>query len=213
MNSTMLQYTKNKARLINAIILALTLSLLFFSNAYGDNLKNQLKNHPSPYLAMHGDDPVQWQDWNKNIVEQAIKENKLIFISSGYFSCHWCHVMQRESFSDKTVAAQLHKLAIPVKIDRELQPALDAWLIEFTQRTTGQAGWPLNVFLTPDGYPLVGLTYLPQEQFVELLNSLQQRWKNDEAYLRKFALNAFDLIKPKKQLHAGFKTINTHRGS
>ncbi|HEY5733495.1 MAG TPA: DUF255 domain-containing protein [Gammaproteobacteria bacterium] len=166
-------------------------------------LANQLKNHPSAYLALHGNDPVAWQDWSEAVLQKAKRENKLIFISSGYYSCHWCHVMQRESFSSKEVAELLHQLAIPVKIDRELQPALDSWLIDFTEKTAGQAGWPLNVFLTPDGYPLVGMTYLPKQNFSELLVQLNQRWKDEEQEFRKIALAAFQSMQPTPQTHSG----------
>ena len=167
------------------------------------SLSNQLKQHPSPYLALHGNDPVHWQDWGPDVVARAKAENKLIFVSSGYFSCHWCHVMQRESYSDQAVANLLNQLAIPVKVDRELQPALDSWLIDFTERTTGRAGWPLNVFLTPDGYPLIGMTYLPQKNFSTLLGKLQTRWKAEEELFRTTALNAFKSMRPTPQKHSG----------
>ena len=139
-------------------------------------LTNQLGEHPSPYLALHGKDPVQWQSWGGQVLEKARAEDKLIFISSGYFACHWCHVMQQESYRDPAVAALLNKHFIPVKVDRELQPALDAHLIDFVQRTRGQAGWPLNVFLTPEGYPIFGLTYAPKASFLQLLGRLEQIW-------------------------------------
>lgn len=163
---------------------------------------NQLLNHPSPYLALHGNDPVAWQDWSEEVVKRATAENKLIFISSGYFSCHWCHVMQRESFADADVADRLSKLAIAVKVDRELQPALDAWLIDFTEQASGQAGWPLNVFLTPDGYPLVGLTYTPKDSFISVLDQLQDRWNREEEQLRQIAQNAFAAMQPAKQTYS-----------
>jgi len=85
---------------------------------------NQLDGHDSPYLAMHGDDPVSWQSWTADVLTRAKKENKLIFVSIGYFSCHWCHVMQRESYSNKEIAKQLNEHFISVKVDRELNPAL-----------------------------------------------------------------------------------------
>ena len=112
-------------------------------------LQNQLRDHPSPYLAMHGADPVRWQTWGPEALARARTQNKPLFISSGYFACHWCHVMQRESYQNPETADLLNRHFIPVKIDRELQPALDAHLIDFVQRTRGSAGWPLNVFLTP----------------------------------------------------------------
>ena len=151
---------------------------------------NQLANHPSPYLAMHGEDPVQWQEWGQAAQQAAVKEDKLLFISSGYFSCHWCHVMQRESFSNPEVAAILNKHFIPVKVDRELNPALDARLIDFVENTRGYAGWPLNVFITPEGYPLVGMVYLPQEDFKSLLRKLTAEWQQRKGELKQLAAKA-----------------------
>ena len=140
-------------------------------------LRNRLADHPSSYLAMHGHDPVRWQVWGEEAWRAAQRENKLLLVSSGYFSCHWCHVMQRESYRDPRIAALLNRHFIPVKVDRELQPALDARLIDFVERTRGQAGWPLNVFITPDGHPLVGTVYLPPERFAGLLRDLAKQWQ------------------------------------
>jgi len=151
---------------------------------------NQLANHPSPYLAMHGQDPVAWQDWGEAAQQAALGEDKLLFISSGYFSCHWCHVMQRESFADPEVAALLNKYFIAVKVDRELNPALDSKLIDFVERTRGYAGWPLNVFITPEGYPLVGMVYLPQADFKALLQNLVTQWQQRKAELKQLAVAA-----------------------
>lgn len=153
-------------------------------------LDNHLKNHASPYLAMHGDDPVAWQEWNKNTIKRAKKEGKLIYVSSGYFSCHWCHVMQRESYKNKHVAKILNKNFIPVKIDREINSALDSRLIDFVERTQGHAGWPLNVFITPDGYPLVGMTYVPTDNFIAILTNLKMKWREEKILLENIAKNA-----------------------
>lgn len=167
-------------------LLFLTAALLFVCSS-GQALENRLANHPSPYLAMHGEDPVHWQSWGSGVLDLASQQGKLIFVSSGYFACHWCHVMHRESFQNPEVAALLNKYFIPVKVDRELEPALDAHLIDFVQRTQGRAGWPLNVFLTPEGYPLVGATYLPQENFQQLLERLQRIWEQDADKTRNMA--------------------------
>lgn len=156
---------------------------------------NQLAGHDSPYLAMHGEDPVAWQDWSADVLAQAKKQHELLFVSIGYFSCHWCHVMQRESYRDPQVANILNAHFISVKVDRELNPALDAYLIDFVQRTRGSAGWPLNVFLTPDGHPLVGLTYLPKDRFLALLNDLQQQWQQAPDYLTQAAAKAAAAMK------------------
>ena len=151
---------------------------------------NRLTNHPSAYLAMHGEDPVHWQEWGEAAQQAAVHEDKLLFVSSGYFSCHWCHVMQRESYSDPEIASLLNKHFIPVKVDRELNPALDSKLIDFVERTRGYAGWPLNVFVTPEGYPLVGLVYLPSADFKTFLLNLQTQWQQRKAELKQLARQA-----------------------
>jgi hypothetical protein len=138
---------------------------------------NSLAHHPSPYLSMHANDPVDWQVWDEAVLEQAQNQNKLIYISVGYFSCHWCHVMQRQSYSDSGIAELLNQGYVPVKVDRELRPELDRRLLKFVSETRGAAGWPLNVFLTPDGYPVLGFTYLPKADFNAVLVELQQKWQ------------------------------------
>jgi len=148
---------------------------------------NTLKNHPSPYLAMHGNDPVEWLDWTPAAAERARRENKLLYLSIGYFSCHWCHVMQRESYQNKAIAAFLNQHFVPVKVDRELEPALDARLIAFAESTRGMGGWPLNVFITPEGNPLYAVLYMPPDEFLTVLKRLQTMWANDAASLKELA--------------------------
>lgn len=150
-------------------------------------LTNQLKDHPSPYLALHGDDPVAWQDWAPAAAGLAREHGKLLYISVGYFACHWCHVMQRESYKDEDIARILNQDFIPVKVDRELEPALDARLIEFARATQGAAGWPLNVFLTPQGHPLYAVLYLPPQNFKQVLTRLQGLWQTDQQSLAQLA--------------------------
>jgi len=155
---------------------------------------NQLKNHSSPYLALHGNDPVNWMEWGSPAIKKAKEEGKLLFVSIGYYACHWCHVMQRESYSNKGIAKQLNKNYISVKVDRELNPVLDKRLIEFVQITNGTAGWPLNVFLTPDGFPLVGATYMPREHFSTVLDQLETKWKSEQKALKAQAKNMNDTL-------------------
>ena len=168
------------------------INLLLFSSfcLQASPLNNKLMQHASPYLAMHGNDPVAWQEWNKETVTRAKKEGKLLYVSSGYFSCHWCHVMQRESYKNNQVAKLLNTHFIPIKVDREINSALDSRLIEFVERTQGQAGWPLNVFITPEGYPLVGMTYVPTKNFISILNKLNEQWKSDKDQLKLIAITA-----------------------
>ena len=136
------------------------------------------------------------------VLEQAATQGNLILISSGYISCHWCHVMQRESYRDPAVAARLNAGFIAVKLDLELHPALDAHLIDFVERTQGAAGWPLNVFLTPEGYPLVGLTYAPRDNFLELLERIQDLWEAEPARARLLAERAMaEIVRQRAELH------------
>lgn len=133
---------------------------------------------------MHGNDPVHWSEWNEAALQKARKENKLIFVSIGYFACHWCHVMHRESYSNPEIAKKLNTDYIPIKVDRELNPVLDKRLIDFVSATNGRAGWPLNVFITPDGDPLVGATYIPPVSFSQALTNLAEQWKKEGKKLK-----------------------------
>ena len=155
---------------------------------------NALAHSASPYLRLHAGDPVHWQEWSPELVAQAGSEDRLIFVSVGYFACHWCHVMQRESFSDRDAAAQLNAHFVSVKVDRELDPALDAQLLRFVQATLGHAGWPLNVVLTPDGVPLFGFTYLPAADFKRLLEQIVSRWQADRDPLAAAARTVSDML-------------------
>lgn len=176
------------------VLNSFVLDVVFSADGLQNKTGNQLENHASPYLAMHGNDPVQWQEWSASVLEQAKNTNKLIFISSGYFSCHWCHVMHRESYSNPELAALLNQYFIPVKIDRELRPALDDYLIDFVQQTAGHAGWPLNVFLTPEGYPLMGLTYAPLDNFRSLLFKISDAWSTQPDKANRLAKEAAEFL-------------------
>ena len=155
---------------------------------------NALAHSASPYLRLHAHDPVHWQEWSPELVARAGSANRLIFVSIGYFACHWCHVMQRESFSDAVAAALLNEHFVAAKVDRELDPALDAQLIRFVQATLGRAGWPLNVILTPEGVPLFGFTYLPVEDFTRLLEQVVSRWAADRDSLAAAARGVSDML-------------------
>ncbi len=182
--------------MLRTLLKSLFSALLVSMAASSAALQNQLAQHPSPYLAMHGEDPVHWQDWSAAVLEAARREDKLLFVSSGYFACHWCHVMQRESYQNAEIAAFLNEHFIPVKVDRELEPALDAHLIDFVQKTQGRAGWPLNVFLSPEGYPVIGLTYAPADSFLELLQRLDQVWQERRDRTRDLAQRVFAKLNP-----------------
>jgi len=114
---------------------------------------NRLINEKSPYLLQHAYNPVDWQPWSDAVLERAREEDRPIFLSIGYSTCHWCHVMAHESFEDEAVAARLNRFFIPVKVDREERPDLDRIYMTATQAMTGSGGWPLSIFLLPDASP------------------------------------------------------------
>ena len=160
---------------------------------------NALAHSASPYLRLHANDPVHWREWSPKVVAQAGAANRLIFVSVGYFACHWCHVMQRESFSDPAAADLLNAHFVAVKVDRELDPALDAQLLRFVQATLGHAGWPLNVVLTPGGVPLFGFTYLPVADFRRLMEQIAARWTADPESLAAAARDVSDMLEGSAQ--------------
>ena len=139
----------------------------------------------SPYLRMHADNPVDWYPWGEAAFAKAQRENKPLFISVGYFTCHWCHVMERESFMDPAIAALLNRHFVSIKVDREQRPDIDAAYLRFVTLTRGSGGWPMTVFATPEGYPFAGGTYFPPTErdghtgLRDLLARVQQLWQED----------------------------------
>jgi len=123
--------------------------------------KNNLDKSSSPYLRQHARNPIWWQEWSSEIIEEAVRRNKPLFVSVGYATCHWCHVMAADAFSDGVTAEYLNKYFICIKVDREIRPDIDQFLMYFITTQNGSGGWPLNVFLTPDIHPIFALTYAP----------------------------------------------------
>ena len=160
----------------------------------GHGPNRALADDPSPYLQLHAEDPVHWRRWEAATIEEARRAGLPLFVSVGYFSCYWCHVMRRESFSDKGIAELLNTNFVPVKVDRELEPALDEYLNAFVQATRGYSGWPLNVVLTPPGHPLLGTVYLPPEQFGALLQRVAAAWQSRRGELETAAAGAADIL-------------------
>jgi uncharacterized protein YyaL (SSP411 family) len=160
----------------------------------------RLAGESSPYLQLHAANPVEWYPWGEAALQKARRENKPLFISIGYFTCHWCHVMARESFSNPAIARLLNEHFIAIKIDREQRPDLDAAYMEYVQLTQGIGGWPLSVWALPGGEPFHGGTYYPPESspgrtgFRELLERLTALWAEDEAAIRRTAQQAVDLL-------------------
>jgi uncharacterized protein len=135
---------------------------------------NRLANESSPYLLQHAGNPVDWYAWGEEALAKAKAENKPIILSIGYSACHWCHVMEHESFEHEQVAAIMNQYFISIKVDREERPDVDAVYMEALQAMGTRGGWPLNVFLLPDAKPFYGVTYLPQKNWVQLLQSIQE---------------------------------------
>ncbi|MBI4874058.1 MAG: thioredoxin domain-containing protein [Acidobacteria bacterium] len=146
---------------------------------------NRLIHEKSPYLLQHAHNPVDWYPWGEEAFAKARAEDKPIFLSIGYSTCHWCHVMERESFESGETAALLNRHFVPVKVDREERPDIDRVYMFFVQATTGGGGWPMSVFLTPDLQPFFGGTYFPPDNrygrpgFPALLRGLSEAWAND----------------------------------
>jgi len=148
---------------------------------------NRLANSNSPYLRQHAHNPVDWYPWGKEALEKARVENKPIIISIGYSSCHWCHVMEKESFEDEEVAAVMNKFFISIKVDREERPDIDQVYMDAVQLMTGRGGWPLNVVALPDQRPVYGGTYFPREQWRQVLLKLAAFYRDDPSTCIRYA--------------------------
>jgi len=151
---------------------------------------NRLAHETSPYLLQHKDNPVDWYPWGEEALERARTEDKPILLSIGYSACHWCHVMERESFEDEQTAAYMNEHLVPIKLDREERPDLDAIYMEACQAMTGHGGWPLNVFLTPEQVPFYAGTYFPPEDrqgmpsWLRILEAVVEAWTEKRDQIR-----------------------------
>jgi uncharacterized protein YyaL (SSP411 family) len=176
--------------------------LLFISPCYlrADEPKktNRLSKSASPYLLQHAHNPVDWYPWGTEAFEKARKEQKPIFLSVGYAACHWCHVMERESFTDEAIAKLLNESFVCIKVDREERPDVDAVYMAALQAFLGGGGWPMNMVLTPEGKPFFGLTYLPprdkdgDEGFESVMKRVRDAWRDHRGELEKDAKNLSD---------------------
>jgi uncharacterized protein YyaL (SSP411 family) len=154
---------------------------------------NRLAHERSPYLLQHAGNPVDWHAWNDEALQRARIEDKPIFLAVGYSTCHWCHVMEHESFEDEQIAALLNRDFVSIKVDREERPDVDRVYMAFVQATTGQGGWPMTVFLTPELKPFFGGTYFPPTSrwgrpgFADLLGEIARVWREDRARVNRAA--------------------------
>lgn len=152
-------------------------------------MPNNLINESSPYLLQHANNPVNWYAWNEETLRLAQEENKLILVSIGYSACHWCHVMEHESFEDVQVAQIMNEHFINIKVDREERPDVDMVYMGAVQLMTGQGGWPLNCFALPDGRPIYGGTYFPKQQWMNVLMNLAEVYKTNPSKVYEYAAN------------------------
>ncbi|HEY3395899.1 MAG TPA: thioredoxin domain-containing protein, partial [Lacipirellulaceae bacterium] len=159
-------------------------------------MPNRLANESSPYLLQHRDNPVDWYPWSQEAIQKARRDEKPIFLSIGYSACHWCHVMEHESFENEAIARVLNENFVSIKVDREERPDLDQIYMNAVQMLTGHGGWPMSVFLTPDLKPFYGGTYWPPQSsrgmpgFDQILAAVIDAWRNR----REHALTAADQL-------------------
>ena len=171
-------------------------------------MTNRLASETSPYLLQHQDNPVDWYPWGDEALDRAVREDKPILLSVGYAACHWCHVMEHESFEDADTAALMNEHFVCIKVDREERPDIDAIYMDAVQAMTGQGGWPMTVFLTPEGNPFFGGTYFPPDDrhglpsFKKLLVAVADTWEQRRAEVEKQgqeltrAMNPLSLLRP-----------------
>ena len=177
-------------------------------------MPNQLIHENSPYLLQHENNPVNWYPWGQEALTKAREENKPIFLSIGYAACHWCHVMEHESFEDPETAAIMNENFVSIKVDREERPDLDSIYMQATTAMTGSGGWPMSVFLTPDLRPFYAGTYFPPVQrynmpsFKEVLLSLAKAWKEERQEVDRVGDQVVQYIKP-QELTNGSKATFT----
>jgi uncharacterized protein YyaL (SSP411 family) len=179
-------------------------------------MSNHLSQEQSPYLLQHADNPVDWYPWGDEALQKARREDKPVFLSIGYATCHWCHVMAHESFEDPAVAGALNDNFIAIKVDREERPDLDSIYMTVCQAMTGSGGWPLNVFMTPDGKPFFAGTYFPKTTrgempgFLELLAQIAQLWRSDRQRVVNAGEQITQAIQPKAAVADPAQPLGEH---
>src|ERR671916_2536789 len=153
-------------------------------------MPNRLADETSPYLLQHKDNPVDWHPWGEEALARAREEDRPILLSIGYSACHWCHVMERESFEDPATANLMNERFVPVKLDREERPDIDSIYMEACQAMTGHGGWPLNVFLSPEQVPFYAGTYFPPQprhgmpSWSRVLEAVSEAWATKRDAIR-----------------------------
>src|SRR6266850_8052464 len=166
-----------------------------------EEFTNHLINETSPYLLQHAHNPVDWYPWGDEAFEKAREENKPVLLSIGYSACHWCHVMAHESFEDRRIAELMNENFVNIKVDREERPDLDQIYMNAVQMMTHHGGWPMTVFLTPEGLPFYGGTYYPPEDrynmpgFPRVLLSVAQAYRERQDDIQETAASVLNELK------------------
>lgn len=187
------------------IIISITAAMaVFISSNAESKMKNRLAEEQSPYLQQHAENPVDWFPWGEEAFKKAKAENKPIFLSIGYSTCHWCHVMEEESFEDEDVAKLMNRAFVNIKVDREERPDINAVYMAATHAMNQQGGWPLNLLLTPDRKPFFAMTYIPKESkygrsgMLELIPAIENAWKERKG----------EILNSAEQLHEMLNTTH-----
>ena len=157
-------------------ILMAIMVFFFYGEAFPEKSYNRLIHEKSPYLLQHKNNPIHWYAWGEEALQASQDQNKPIFLSIGYSTCHWCHVLEKESFEDEEVAALLNENFICIKVDREEHPDVDQFYINVVEAMTGKGGWPLTVIMTPEKTPVFGGTYFPKAQLIQIIDALGSAW-------------------------------------
>ena len=175
------------------LFIVLLATLLFFSckeekkQVEEFRYTNALIDETSPYLLQHAHNPVDWRPWSEEALKEAEKEDKLVLVSIGYSSCHWCHVMEEETFEDEAIAEIMNQNFVNIKVDREERPDVDQVYMTALQLIKGSGGWPLNVITLPHGKPLYGGTYHTNSQWKNVITEISQLYKEDPERARDYA--------------------------
>src|SRR6187431_1977523 len=179
-------------------------------------MANRLADETSPYLLGHAHNPVDWYPWGSEALDRARREDKPIFLSIGYSACHWCHVMEKESFENESVAEFMNSHFVNIKIDREERPDLDHIYMDAVQAISGSGGWPLNVFLTPSAKPFFGGTYFPpvkafnRSSWTDVLHGISKAWNERKNEIESQAENLTDHLQNANSFTGSNNIVNTN---
>ena len=172
------------------------LLFIFPSNTViAQTMENKLGKESSLYLKQHASNPINWFPWGSEALNNAKENDKLLLISVGYSSCHWCHVMEEESFEKEDVASVMNSKFINVKVDREERPDIDEIYMKALVLMTGSGGWPMNIIALPDGTPIWGGTYVPKDQWIQVLNQVSEFYKTRKADVMEYASSVREGVK------------------